>query len=200
MSLANSNFARTVSASTHACTSHTFSQVMAEPEESSASQLPVPSPESSEKRTSWINENFDEVALLDETTPAAGSSEEGPLVRGGSPTTALSTAVGEPHVEDRPAAGDGALLEVEPSPHSNSQQHQGSSHRTLPAQPRPTVRLMLRPPNDTTHHDLQVSVTAREKHIVSKTDSYFIYQVETKVRRDPLWRLGYWESMAVDRN
>ena len=84
-----------------------------EAEEAKADTLPPPSP-GGEKRTSWVNENFDDVALFDEEGEhrTAATSERTADPARGSPTTALSTVVGEAYVEnkDNVSASDGALV------------------------------------------------------------------------------------------
>ena len=180
------------------------------PEES----LLPPSAEGEKKRTSWINENFEDDAPSDEDVKETSSPEEEDSV---SPlhdipgrhaaTTAMSPAVGDAEVGGRlrdmepatltPGGGEGsALLEVDVDPKSEEASNgKVTSHRALPSLSHSALQsrggagssliklkhTTLRPLEDSSHYDLQVSILEREKQIVSKTDSFIMYKIETKV-------------------
>ena len=173
-------------------------------EVTSAEALLPPSTEGEEKRTSWVNENFDDDAPCDEGVKGIASQEEKDVspYRDDIPaaTTAMSTVVAGVGGEVRdlepailtPSGGErDALLEVDISPQSEVSNGKVTSHRPLPSPSQVrakggggSVRLKhatLRPLNESSQYDLQVSITEREKHTASKTDAFIIYKIETKV-------------------
>lgn len=172
--------------------------------------LSAPTSEETKKRTSWVNENFDEEILTNQTEVPPVESDLESLHSGDEHVIATENVIkdqditgprnSEPAIlttEDRSGASvGGSTSEVQYDIKPGNSNGGNTSHRGLPPSSpsnSPKVqqgggggfirlkRSTLRPLDDPTHYDLQVSITSREKHTVSKTDSYFTYQIETKV-------------------